>query len=277
MTDLQPISKFLQKIGSPSRDVLGRKDISCAELYRIWMSLFQMSSGKKKAAGCALLSERELLSLPVLLAIPFTWHAGNSVLLEGMQGENGSKRRRTGKEMGEKDKLVSALGRARPEQLSRAGCSHHEGSRGRQPRLSPFRNRKCCPQPRFSLCGTNPSLHQKPPSLPTEVLWRIFEAGENHQQQQRDEAPREKKTTQQRPQDLCCFLRLSPRFQGHSLLHPQDQSRAGAAGAPMGAGCRQPPRAPRPGQRWLRALLGTGEKEQGLLAMGPVPPRDAAC
>lgn len=145
---------------------------------------------EKKAAGCALLSEREL---PVLLAIPFTWHAGNSVLLEGMQGENGSKRRRTGKEMGEKDKLVSALGRARPEQLSRAGCNHHEGSRGRQPRLSPFRNRKCCPQPRFSLCGTNPSLHQKPPSLPTEVLWRIFEAGENHQQQQRDEAPREKK------------------------------------------------------------------------------------
>lgn len=86
-----------------------------------------------------------------------------------------------------------------------------------------------------------------------------------------------KKTTQQRPQDLCCFLRLSPCFQGHSLLRPQAWSRAGAAGAPMGAGCGQPPRAPRPGQRRLRVLLGTGEKEQGLLAMGPVPPRDAAC
>lgn len=115
------------------------------------------------------------------------------------------------------------------------------------------------------------------PACPQKCCGASFVAGENHHQQQRDEAPREKKKQQQRPQDLCCFLRLSPRFQGHSLLRPQAWSRAGAAGAPMGAGCGQPPRAPRPGQRRLRALLGTGEKEQGLLAMGPVPPRDAAC
>lgn len=81
-----------------------------------------------------------------------------------------------------------------------------------------------------------------------------------------------KKNKQQRPQELCCFLRLSPCFQGHSLLRPQDQNRARAAGAPMGAGCGQPPRAPRPGQRRLRALLGTREKEQGLLAWGQYLP-----
>lgn len=65
---------------------------------------------------------------------------GNSVLLEGMQGENGSKRRGMGKEIGEKDKLLSVLGRARPARLSRAGCDRQGGSRGRQPCLSQFRD-----------------------------------------------------------------------------------------------------------------------------------------